>query len=74
MPGLFVHLENTRPITGWGEHNIPPTGPRRNSAPFRACRNYQLAWWLRTQRGAPDAPPGSKTPKRPGLAEQMPLM
>lgn len=74
VPGLIVRLDNARPITGWGEHNIPPTEPRRHSVRFRTCRNYQFAWWLRTHRKAPDAPPEHVPHARPGEGEQMSLM
>lgn len=57
-----------------GRAQHPPTEPRRNSARFRTCRNYQFAWWLRTQRNAPDAPPEYVPPKRPEEGEQMSLM
>ncbi|MEU6934327.1 hypothetical protein AB0A05_34860 [Streptomyces sp. NPDC046374] len=74
VPGLHVQLENARPITGWGEHDIPATEPRRNSQRFRTCRNYQFAWWLRANRDAPDAPPEFVPPKKPGEGEQMSLL
>ncbi|MFD8209652.1 hypothetical protein ACFV2S_25050 [Streptomyces sp. NPDC059695] len=74
VPGLQVRLENARPITGWGERDIPATEPRRNSVRFRTCRNYQFAWWLRAHRNAPDAPPEFIPPKKPGEGEQMALM
>ncbi|WP_438470959.1 hypothetical protein [Streptomyces asiaticus] len=74
VPGLYVHLDNARPITGWGEHTIPASEPRRNSYRFRTCRNYQFAWWLRTERNAPDAPPESVLPKSAGEGEQMSLL
>ncbi|MFF0089324.1 hypothetical protein ACFYSF_05085 [Streptomyces canus] len=74
VPGLIVRLDNARPITGWGEHNIPPTEPRRNSVRYRTCRNYQFAWWLRAHRNAPDAPSEFIPPRRPGEGEQMSLM
>ncbi len=71
VPGLYVYLNNARPITGWGEHNIPADEPLRKSVRYRTCRNYQFAWWLRTQRNAPDAPPEYVPPRRPGEGEQM---
>jgi hypothetical protein len=74
VPGLHVRLHNARPITGWGEHSIPEQEPRRNSYRFRTCRNYQFAWWLRTERNAPDAPPEYTPPRRPGEGEQMSLL
>jgi len=74
VPGLHVHLDNARPLTGWGEHNIPGNEPRRKSVRFRTCRNYQFAWWLRTERNAPDAPPEYVPPKWTGDGEQMSLM
>ena len=74
VPGLYVHLDNARPITGWGERNIPESEPRRKSVRFRTCRNYQFAWWLRTERNAPDAPPEYVPPKRPGEGEQLSLV
>ncbi|MFJ4684736.1 hypothetical protein [Streptomyces sp. NPDC088789] len=74
VPGLHVQLSNARPITGWGEHDIPADEPRRKSVRYRTCRNYQFAWWLRTHRYAPDAPPEFAPPKRPGEGEQMSLM
>jgi hypothetical protein len=74
VPGLHVHLNNARPIVGWGEHNIPLNEQRRNSVRFRTCRNYQFAWWLRIERNAPDAPPEYAPPKRPGEGEQMSLV
>ncbi|MGW0631136.1 hypothetical protein [Streptomyces sp. NPDC002758] len=55
-------LENARPITGWGEHSIPADAARRNQWKFRTCRNWQFAWWLRTNRNAPDAPPRRRRP------------
>ncbi|MDF9812990.1 hypothetical protein M2266_002221 [Streptomyces sp. SPB162] len=73
-PGLIVRLDNARPITGWSEHDIPLTEPRRHSARFRTCRNYQFAWWLRTQRDAPDAPPEYAPPNKPGKGEQLSLI
>ncbi|MXM62108.1 hypothetical protein GR925_01240 [Streptomyces sp. HUCO-GS316] len=72
--GLHVRLDNARPITGWGEHSIPASEPRRNSYRFRTCRNYQFAWWLRQHRHAPEAPPEYTSPQRPGQGEQMSLM
>ncbi|GAA3304706.1 hypothetical protein GCM10020295_56520 [Streptomyces cinereospinus] len=68
VPGLHVQLTNARPITGWGEHDIPDSEPRRKSVRFRTCRNYQFAWWLRVQRNAPDAPPEKRAVQaaRPG--------
>ncbi|MFE2034306.1 hypothetical protein ACFXKS_03100 [Streptomyces scopuliridis] len=74
VPGLYVQLDNARPITGWGEHNIPADEQRRNSVRFRTCRNYQFAWWLRQMRDAPDAPPEFVPPKKPGEGEQMSLI
>ncbi|MFE3196782.1 hypothetical protein [Embleya sp. NPDC059237] len=57
VPGLTVSLTGARPITGWGEHDIPSDDPHRKSWLHRTCRNYQFAWWLRRNRNAPDAPP-----------------
>ncbi|WSQ09010.1 hypothetical protein OG604_15200 [Streptomyces sp. NBC_01231] len=74
MPGLYVRLDNARPITGWGERDIPDNEPRRNSVRFRTCRNYQFAWWLRTERSAPEAPPEYVSPKRPDDGEQMSII
>ncbi|MFI1100281.1 hypothetical protein [Streptomyces melanogenes] len=74
VPGLHVQLDNARPITGWGEHSIPDTEPRKQSRLFRTCRNYQFAWWLRENHDAPDAPPEYIPPRRPGAGEQMTLM
>ncbi|MFI1400728.1 hypothetical protein [Streptomyces sp. NPDC020681] len=74
VPGAGVDVLCHGHVTGWGGHNIPLNDPRRNSVRFRACRNYQFAWWLRTERNAPDAPPEYVPPKRPGEGEQMSLV
>ncbi|MEV0438440.1 hypothetical protein AB0I84_11070 [Streptomyces spectabilis] len=74
VPGLFVRLNNARPIIGWGEHSIPPEEPLRRSIRYRTCRNWQFAWWLRIHRNAPDAPLESEVPKRKGEGEQMSLI
>lgn len=55
--GLGVRLTNAHPISGWGEHSIPHNAPRRTSRLYRTCRNWQFAWWLRSHRDIPDAPP-----------------
>lgn len=70
--GLQVTLDNARPITGWGEHSISATAHRRNQFLYRTCRNWQFAWWLRTNRDAPDAPPpGRLPPPDPDAPEQL---
>ncbi|MGW0731864.1 hypothetical protein [Streptomyces sp. NPDC002851] len=71
-PGLGVQLTNARPILDWGEHSIPRNAPRRNSRLYRTCRNWQFAWWLRTHRNVPDAPPRPANKAAEG-AEQLPL-
>ncbi|MFB7571807.1 MULTISPECIES: hypothetical protein [unclassified Streptomyces] len=70
--GLQVTLENARPITGWGEQSIPATAPKRGIWRYRTCRNWQFAWWLRTNREAPDAPPSTwQPPEDPNAPQQL---
>ncbi|WP_324787062.1 hypothetical protein [Streptomyces sp. H51] len=72
VQGLKVSLENARPITGWGEHSIPAWARHRGSWRYRTCRNWQFAWWLRTNRSAPDAPPAVwQPPEDPNAPEQL---
>jgi hypothetical protein len=59
-------------VTGWGEHSIPATAHRRGQWKYRTCRNWQFAWWLRTNRNAPDAPPSNwQPPEDPDAPEQL---
>ncbi|MEU6318172.1 hypothetical protein [Streptomyces sp. NPDC047009] len=70
--GLTVTLENARPITGWDEHSIPVDAPRRGQWKYRTCRNWQFAWWLRTHRNVPDAPPPTwRPPEDPNAPQQL---
>ncbi|MFE1558912.1 hypothetical protein ACFW6V_28510 [Streptomyces sp. NPDC058734] len=55
VPGLKVQLSNARPIEGWGEHSIPAEAPFRQVSRFRTCRNWQFGWWLKNNRGVPEA-------------------
>lgn len=72
VQGLQVTLENARPITGWGEHAIPAWARHRGSWRYRTCRNWQFAWWLRTNRSAPDAPPTTwQAPEDPNAPQQL---
>ncbi|MFI5792366.1 hypothetical protein [Streptomyces sp. NPDC051677] len=74
VPGLYVRLDNARPITEWGEHSIPESEPRRNSYRFRTCRNYQFAWWLHVERNAPKVAAEYVQPKESAVGEQASLM
>lgn len=69
--GLGVRLTNAVPVTGWGEHSIPPDTPKRSSRLYRTCRNWQFAWWLHQNRGTPQVPPPAE--EQPGGAEQLTL-
>lgn len=69
-----MRLLNARPISGWDEYDIPQRESLRQSRRYRTCRNYQFAWWLRSQRDAPDAPPEYVPPRRAGEGEQMSLL
>ncbi|MGW2877044.1 hypothetical protein ACWDBP_12275 [Streptomyces sp. NPDC001233] len=71
--GLGVRLTNARPITGWGEHSVPHDAPKRSSRLHRTCRNWQFAWWLRTNRSIPDAPPLPAPAPHEGGPEQLTL-
>ncbi|GGX36462.1 hypothetical protein GCM10010341_67530 [Streptomyces noursei] len=71
--GLGIQLTNARPVTGWGEHSIPDNAPKSNSRRYRTCRNWQFAWWLRTNRNVPDAPPLPTHSAADGGPEQLTL-
>lgn len=75
VPGLHVTLDNARPLFGWGEQSIPANAPKRHQYLHRTCRNWQFAWWLRTNRAAPDAPPpGQLPPPDPDAPQQLTFM
>jgi hypothetical protein len=65
VPGLHAELWNARPIFGWGEHTIPADEPLRRSSRHRTCRNWQFAWWLHLNRGAPNLPTPPAQPSPP---------
>ncbi|MFD5755323.1 hypothetical protein ACFWIZ_08750, partial [Streptomyces sp. NPDC127044] len=67
-----VPLYPPRPRAGGGPLSIPATATRRAQWRYRTCRNWQFAWWLRTNRNAPDTPPPSwQPPNDPDTPEQL---